>query len=1256
MKKLFFSALWLLICVCPAAAQFKVFQYIAQPGTPANLAPYAVRYILDYGPALYGNNTCTPNQGNIQQYANKGLSSPGVPVSLDMELNQGWPAYTSQAFTDSLNNYIQAIQIFKAVNTTSPVGFYSVPPKQVYNNFSSVDASFAPFSQAMTPLANAVDYYSPDFYNYGSNDTVKWRKAVDTTLAVIRQYYNTSKPIYPYISPNPSAAGLIDSAVWLYDLNYLYTRTQGILLWSNGGGPAWDNNAPWWRCTKKFLVEKGLVPPLVFDNFGVTTVGSNQLTLQWTTSADTVSQYFILQRSTDSINFTNISGQIYRTAYAYNLNQYQFTDSTVTLVNNHTIYYRLAITDAGAHTSYSAIAPYTKHVYRSAGTADMSNATNWQVNTGSAWIAAKTAPATSLGAGDSVFIRAVDTFNVATAWTYIPPGSAIIDSGITGNSFAPYISSAASFVFTGTSAQTAPGSASIKSSTWGNVVVNNIAGVTITQGTDNLLHVSSLSLQSGTFTVNADGGKAAGLYIDGPLSGAGGSLAVTCTGVNQGVILGGTTAQNIPSGSFLNNSVPALSINNNQGTAYGGALTVMNSTHLMRPAAFSVGGNYTLDSLIIDTLGSFTPVVVAGTATVAGALVIKSFASAPSPGQQFIIIGANGLAGSFTSLVLPGGYNGALSVSGNNLVLTLSSAGIVSGAVYKITSALNNSSDLDLAGNSTANYTKVQLFQDSTALSQQWKAVSTGNGYFKFRNMMDTTKCLDVYAAGNTNGTQVDLYTDNNTAAQQWLPVNVAGNYFTLSPTCAPGKVLDDSAALTTNGAKIQLYTPNGSAGQQWLFRMMNAPALYDSLSPIADAFVKNSTPATNYGYNSYLALSSGFYETYLKFDISSITAPVTSAKLRLFNQNSVATTWQLFKVNAGSNGWAESSINWNNKPAADTLLASFTASPADTGYVYWDITAKLDSLLSSAGGMISFKLVSTAGTYNAFSSRENTIVANRPRLMLNRTSPLVTDTAADVADAFVKSTYTTTNFGYNSYMAAYNGYYNSYVKFDLRSIKGKVQDARLRLYSLNGATTQWQLYKVDNNSWTEGGINWSNQPGGSTLLGTIAAPASPGFVYWNLYPALRQTGPDSTLSLEIVATAATYTAFSTRQGTASQVPVILVTEAPAAQGIQRLAVNNRRNSSSFVPEKILALQEKTGSLPAVAFLKVYPNPTSSKCIIRCSQQMHSIVIYDGQGRIMQAVSGLHATNYEINLQAYAPGLYYCRIDNQQTLKLMKIN
>ncbi|WP_276500655.1 CBM96 family carbohydrate-binding protein [Terrimonas pollutisoli] len=145
----------------------------------------------------------------------------------------------------------------------------------------------------------------------------------------------------------------------------------------------------------------------------------------------------------------------------------------------------------------------------------------------------------------------------------------------------------------------------------------------------------------------------------------------------------------------------------------------------------------------------------------------------------------------------------------------------------------------------------------------------------------------------------------------------------------------------------------------------------------------------------------------------------------------------------------------------------------------------------------------------------------------------IVTDTAGGVqpvADAYVRDgASAASNFGavqqlvVKKEVAGFNRV--SYLKFDLSKYSGTHNAAKLRLFiqaaNANVTATQWQLWKCDDDSWTETGINWNNKPVTTTLLGTQPGRKS-GLVEWDIASHVNaEINGDKTLTLAIVGTVA---------------------------------------------------------------------------------------------------------------------------------------
>lgn len=159
----------------------------------------------------------------------------------------------------------------------------------------------------------------------------------------------------------------------------------------------------------------------------------------------------------------------------------------------------------------------------------------------------------------------------------------------------------------------------------------------------------------------------------------------------------------------------------------------------------------------------------------------------------------------------------------------------------------------------------------------------------------------------------------------------------------------------------------------------------------IADAAVRSGSFAnTNYGTNTTMetsnATGNASYQTYLRFNISTIPVDAVSVVLRLYggisNANIPSAQIQLFNVPA-STSWQENTITDANKPAAETTVIASANIAGTIKKVYdWDVTQFINSLRVSGITTVTFVVKSATPTptsYVAFNSKENT--AYQPQL-----------------------------------------------------------------------------------------------------------------------------------------------------------------------------------------------------------------------------------------------------------------------------------
>jgi len=143
--------------------------------------------------------------------------------------------------------------------------------------------------------------------------------------------------------------------------------------------------------------------------------------------------------------------------------------------------------------------------------------------------------------------------------------------------------------------------------------------------------------------------------------------------------------------------------------------------------------------------------------------------------------------------------------------------------------------------------------------------------------------------------------------------------------------------------------------------------------------------------------------------------------------------------------------------------------------------------------------------------------------------SPTVQTTLSDTADAYVADASSSTNYGtsttLNAQYGASGSRQNDYLQFNLSTVPGIVRQATLYLTStsIDGSVSSITdaLYSVSNNSWTETGITYSNQP---QTVTSSTTPVSTGISYGGnilndfdvTVPAQAVTASSPILSMEI--------------------------------------------------------------------------------------------------------------------------------------------
>lgn len=125
---------------------------------------------------------------------------------------------------------------------------------------------------------------------------------------------------------------------------------------------------------------------------------------------------------------------------------------------------------------------------------------------------------------------------------------------------------------------------------------------------------------------------------------------------------------------------------------------------------------------------------------------------------------------------------------------------------------------LDLTAGSTANGTRLQLWQANNSPAQAFALASTTdtlpNGTYTL-TVANTNLAIDVANASYASGANVQVFQSNNSGAQKWNVARNADGTYTIV-NAASGKALDVAGGSAYSGANVQQYQPNGSAAQRW--------------------------------------------------------------------------------------------------------------------------------------------------------------------------------------------------------------------------------------------------------------------------------------------------------------------------------------------------------------------------------------------------------------------------------------------------------
>jgi acid phosphatase type 7 len=153
------------------------------------------------------------------------------------------------------------------------------------------------------------------------------------------------------------------------------------------------------------------------------------------------------------------------------------------------------------------------------------------------------------------------------------------------------------------------------------------------------------------------------------------------------------------------------------------------------------------------------------------------------------------------------------------------------------------------------------------------------------------------------------------------------------------------------------------------------------TFTPVADAQVSEASPTTNYGTLGRLLVDGGAdpdVASYLRFDLSGVTAPVQRATLRVWVQTDGGSQ-NGPEVRVTGTSWSETELTWSNRPAPTGGVLDDKGALAGSTWVEYNVTSAV-----TGNGAVGFVLVPQSNDGAVFDSRQG---ANQPQLVLNTNS-----------------------------------------------------------------------------------------------------------------------------------------------------------------------------------------------------------------------------------------------------------------------------
>lgn len=347
-------------------------------------------------------------------------------------------------------------------------------------------------------------------------------------------------------------------------------------------------------------------------------------------------------------------------------------------------------------------------------------------------------------------------------------------------------------------------------------------------------------------------------------------------------------------------------------------------------------------------------------------------AEAASAGRQLVV--------SYTLQVSPAG-------------LTQNGLNILQNAVrHNVAVTVVNIMTMDYGGGADPNRMGQNAIDAATATLTQLQEIFTNKTAAQLRSMLGLTPMIGLNDVTPEVFTLADADLLYNYATRQNIG-RLAMWSMTRDKQCPSGSYVSP----TCSGITQQEFD---FAKKFMAFTTLPTPTF--TLTPIADAYVVGADTSrnTNYGASAEMQVKRTLNpgagrgrRGFLRFDTSSVSGAITSAKLRVYARLTDAslppTAMIVQKVT--DTAWGETAMTWNNQPAVESpdALAQITVANATGQYYEFDLTQFLQQERAANRTIVSLRLINLTATGNSGASftavNSKEAASNRPQLVVEQ-------------------------------------------------------------------------------------------------------------------------------------------------------------------------------------------------------------------------------------------------------------------------------